>query len=361
MDAKKIFLIICLSLNISFASAQYIEGKTNSNLAVPFLLLSTDAMSSGRGEAGSALITDGQDIESGMAKLGLAQQRFNINTTYTPWLRKLANDRKLVYLGAFFKPSESLAISASINYLSYGLIDFVDQNNVNLGSVKPAEFYLSVGVAKKFGPDFSIGMKAKLISSNMYNGVSNNLTMQSGTGYAVDISFFRRFPLTGGAEESSLSLAANVLNIGPKISYFNQASQKFYLPTSLKIGTALKIENQSGDTFGLALDINKLLVPTSQTPTDKSVIEAMALSFGEGSAFRDIGFSIGADYTFKNNIAFRTGYNYQGNPRLMGSFFSLGTGFSHKNIAVNISYLIADPQVSFLSNTMRLSLGYSLL
>ncbi|MBB6237546.1 hypothetical protein HDC90_002168 [Pedobacter sp. AK013] len=361
MNSRKILLTICLSLNISFTFAQYIDNRINTSLAVPFLLLSAEAGPSGRGEAGSALLTDMPDVESGMAKLPHASQRFNISTTYTPWLRKLVSDRKLIYLGTFFRPSENLALSASVNYLSYGVIDFVDENNSGLNSVRPAEFYISLGIARKFGPDFSMGMKLKVINSNMYNGMSNNLTMQSGSGYGIDLSVLRLFPLTAIQAGSSFSLALNVLNVGPKISYFNQTAQKFYLPTSLKIGSALKLENENNNTFSLAFDINKLLVPALRHGEDKSVMASIGASFNGSEALGNIGLSIGTEYNFDKKLAFRMGYNYQKSDQLLGSFFSLGTGLIHKNIAVNLSYLIADARRSFLSNTMRISLGYSLL
>jgi Type IX secretion system protein PorV len=360
MKSRKVLLTTCLYLTVSVAFAQYIDGRTNANVAVPFLLLSAEAGPSGRGEAGSALLTNMPDIESNTAKTALAAQRFNISTTYTPWLRRLVSDRKLVYFGTFFKPSQHLALSASINYLSYGMIDLADENNVSLNSVRPAEFYISLGIARKFAPNFSMGMKFKLINSNMYNGMSNSPTMQSGNSYGIDLSLLQVFPMNAGHDGSSFSLALNIANIGPKISYFNQIDQKFYLPTSLKIGSALRLENENNNTFSVAFDVSKLLVPSTHPNDGQSVMESIGASFKGNEAFGNIGISLGTEYNLNKKLSFRMGYNHQKSDQLIGSFVSLGTGLAHKNITVNFSYLIAPPTRSFLSNTLRISLGYSL-
>lgn len=364
MNRKRIILFVAL-LNLlpNLANAQYIEDRkiAVNNIAVPFLLLSTDAISSGMGESGSALIGEVANIESGISKIVHADQRLGGNITYTPWLRRLVNDRKLMYAGGFYRVSENLSLMMSINYLSYGQIQGVDDNNIDQGNVVPSEFVVGLGASKRFGPNFSIGLKAKLINSKMFDGSSNNLSMQLATGYGVDLSVMQLFRMPKLPEGSSLAVALNVMNIGPKLSYFQTTEQKYSLPTSLKIGTALKLNDLAENTFMLAIDVSKLMVSSSEIAAGKSVMQGIVSSFDGRMILQDIGYSIGAGYTFKKRISFRMGYNLQDNDRLMGSFFSLGTGFVHKNTSLNISYITGNQQKTFLSNTMRISLAFAVL
>ena len=331
------------------------------NVAVPFQLLSADAISSGMGDAGSALRAKGGTFESGTAKAALTEERLGFNLTYTPWLKKLVSDRKLLYAGGFGRLSPKLTLTASINYLSYGQVDLIDENRSEIGSVEPSEFVGSIGLAKSFGPRFCLGMNVKLIGSNMYSGGINRNGMQSATTYCIDISSYHLFPLDRLPKGSSFAMALNLQNIGPKMSYFNQPNQKYFLPANLKIGGALKLVDQAGSALSFALDISKLLVPTVDFTQEKSVAEGIVSSFQNNEGLDDMGCSAGAEYVFLSRLAFRAGYNYQGHNRLLGSFFSLGTGFTNKKLALNFCYLIANPQKTFLSNTLRITFGYSVL
>ena len=64
------------------------------------------------------------------------------------------------------------------------------------------------------------------------------------------------------ANASGLNWGITLHNLGSKISYTNDATQKDYIPANLGIGIAyVKVfDETSKATFGL--DINKLLVPT---------------------------------------------------------------------------------------------------
>jgi len=365
MFMNKLFFFLalfCFFFNQPARSQLVNSGNVGGrNVAVPFQLLSADAISSGMGDAGSALLSKGGTFESGTAKAAFTEERFGVNLTYTPWLKKLVSDRKLLYAGGFGRLSPKLTLTASVNYLSYGQVDLIDENRSEIGSVEPSEFVGSIGVAKSFGNSFSLGMNVKLIGSNMYSGGVNRNGMQSATTYCIDISSFHLFPMGLRPGGSSFAMALILQNIGPKMSYFNQPNQKYFLPSNLKIGGTLKLVDQGGSTFSFALDISKMLVPNGDFAQEKSVAEGIVSSFQNNEGLDDIGCSAGAEYVFLNRLAFRAGYNYQGDNRLLGSFFSLGTGFTNKRLAVNFCYLIANPQKTFLSNTLRISFGYSVL
>ncbi|KQN32351.1 hypothetical protein ASE92_17240 [Pedobacter sp. Leaf41] len=348
---------------ISTADAQLIEQPNvpTSKLAVPFLLLSTDAISSGMGESGSALLSSSTTAELNTAKANFLVEKFGMNLTYTPWLRKLVSDRKLMFVGGFYKVAPEFTLTASLNYLSYGQTDLIDINQISLGTIQPVEYVGTLGISKSFGSKFSLGMKLKIIRSNLYTGSDSFVFIQSGTAYGVDLSSYHIFPINSFSGNSTIAFAINVENIGPKISYFNQFDQKSYLPTNLKIGTAFKTITSSESEIGIALDFNKLLVPQYQLKSDESVFESIVSSFDgkSGSSISDVSVSMGAEYIYNKAVSFRLGYNLQGDKRLLGSFFSAGVGATLKKVSLNMAYITGNPQRSFLSNTLRFTLGYS--
>ena len=360
MIKRKLYwiLVICLLVNLAKGQSIGRELQVSNKLAVPFLLLNTDAVSSGMGGAGSTLTMRSGTPDLNPAKVSFLEPRFSINLTYTPWLRKLVADRKLLYIGGAYKLTDKIALTASLNYLTYGQVEMTDNYQNDLGNIKPTEYIGNLGISKRFGENLSIAMRLKLIQSNLYGSGASTIMIQSGTAYCADVFAIQRLSLQIWGKDSQLGLGLEVTNIGPKISYFNSPDQKSYLPTNMKIGTSLRLFMDAETEIGIALDVNKLLVPKNPQSNDQSISESIFSSFNP--LFGDMGASIGAEYDFKKTVSFRLGYNLQESDRSLGSFFALGLGLNHKNIDLNMAYLMGDQQKSFLSNTMRLSLGYSI-
>lgn len=354
-------LIVFYCILPGSAKAQLIEEspEVSGKIAVPFLLLSSDAVSSGMGEAGNALLSSFSNADPNTAKANFLEGKFALNLTYTPWLRQLVSDRKLMFVGGFYKIAPRMTLTGSLNYLSYGQIDLTDMNRTNLGTIQPNEYVASLGISKGFGSNFSLGMKLKLVHSNLYSGAGTSVLRQTGTAYCVDLSSYHVFPVNP-TSNSQIEVSFNLENIGPKISYYNQSDQKSFLPANLKIGTAFKTITSSDSELGFAVDLNKLLVPLNDLNKDAGVLESMVSSFGSGSGIADLGVSVGTEYTFRKKLAFRLGYNFQGDRRSLGSYFSFGMGVKHKSVGLNMAYIAGNPQRTFLSNTIRFTLGYSI-
>lgn len=360
MVKYKLFCLLLLCLEVGIAKCQSIgiERQVSNKLAVPFLLLNTDAVSSGMGGAGSALTMRTSTADLNPAKVSFLDKRFSVNLTYTPWLRKLVADRKLLFFGGAYKLTDKIGLTASINYLTYGQVELIDTYQNDLGTIKPAEYIGSFGISKKFGDNLSIAMRVKIIQSNLYGSGASSVMIQSGTAYCTDIFAVQRIPFLRWSRPAQLGLSLELANIGPKISYFNSPDQKSYLPANLKIGTSFKWSADEETEIGIALDANKLLVPRDPGSVDEGIAESIFSSFNP--LFGDLGASIGAECDYKKTVSFRIGYNMQENQRSLGSFFAVGMGLNHRNIAINVAYLMGNQQKSFLSNTMRLSLGYSI-
>lgn len=370
----KTFLLLASALCSNLYCFSQINNLSNSEkiiTAVPFLLISVNARTSSMGDAGTAAPITSNAVEIGVSRSAFIKEKAGFSLTYVPWLSNLVKDRKLMYASGFYKLTERSTITSSLKYLSYGQFDLIDDQKVDQGSVNPNEFALAVGIARSFGKNFSLATNVKYIRSNLYSAINSNVQIQGGNIFAVDVSMFNSYEFVNVAKPLTLGLSLNVLNIGPKMAYYYDPTKKFYLPTILKLGSALTVGDNANNEFIFAFDINKLLVPSNHSnldneglQSDKSVLEGMLSSFsdskdGFGGELREVGFSLGVEYNYDKKIAFRTGYNFQDKERGFGSFFSVGTGIKYKMIDVGLSYLVGDPQETFSSNTLRFTIGYS--
>ena len=123
-----------------------------------------------------------------------------------------------------------------------------------------------------------------------------------------------------------------------------------------------------------ALDINKLLVPTPPTDTlassladyrSKGVVSSWFSSFGDGGSdeIKEFNYSIGAEYWYKNQFAFRTGYFHESPVKGDRKYFTLGAGLKYSTYGLNFSYLLPSGSGvtrNPLSNTLRFSLVFDM-
>ena len=88
-------------------------------------------------------------------------------------------------------------------------------------------------------------------------------TPKPGRSVAVDISAFYSNPRTKFAgRDAAFNWGVNISNIGAKMSYSESADRDF-IPTNLKLGSALTMKLDDYNSLTFTADANKLLVPTS--------------------------------------------------------------------------------------------------
>ncbi len=156
-----------------------------------------------------------------------------------------------------------------------------------------------------------------------------------------------------------------------------------FIPTNLRLGGALKMNLDPYNTLTLALDFNKLLVPTPpvyyQDSTNAagdpvihygmdpnvSVPVGMFRSFydapgGFKEELNEIMYSIGAEYWYRNQFAIRGGYFHENQNKGNRKFFTLGIGLKLNVFAVDFAYLVpTSGRQNPLANTMRFTLSFN--
>lgn len=346
--------------------------------AVPFLRIIPDARSGAMGDVGIALSPDANSMALNASKLANVKNDISVSATYTPWLRALGlQDVYLAYLSGYKQIDELQTIGMSLRYFSLGTISFTDENGQPLGTGKPNEFEIAVAYARKLSPKLSVGFTPKFIYSNLASGQRiGDVDITPGIAGAADLSMTFVTPIKHANGESELSAGLAITNLGTKISY-TKSINKDYIPTNLGIGAAWKFNFDEFNTFTIAADINKLLVPTPVYPNDpnydtdangipdykeQSTFGAMLGSFsdapgGGAEELRELMYSIGLEYWYDEQFAVRAGYYTENTTKGNRRFFTVGLGLKYNIFGLNFSYLIPTTnQRNPLDNTLRFSL-----
>jgi hypothetical protein len=346
--------------------------------AVPFLRISPDARAGGLGEEGIATSPDANSGFYNLSKTPFSDYKTGIGLTYTPWLKDLGlNDVYLLAASGYHQLDENQALTASLRYFSLGSIQFSDYNGNNWGEGRPREFAFDLGYSRKLSSKLGIGLALRYINSNLTLGAaaaSGSISAyKAGTAVAADLSFTYK---NVAANQEGWTFGFVLSNLGTKIGYTNDATQKEYIPANMGLGgNYTKVfDEQNKISFGL--DLNKLLVPAPPTPVNgvdtvsqdalneyytQSVVSSWFKSFN--GQFNTINASIGAEYTYNDQFMFRLGYFYESKDQGGRQYFTMGVGLKYNMLGLNFSYLIPSGSGitrNPLSNTIRFGLTFDL-
>ena len=368
-------MLIGTTISVNAQTADPINVVTT---AGPFLRISPDARSGGMGDVGIATLPDANSIFWNLSKIPFAKSNSAIALTYTPWLKGLGlNDVYLVSAAGYYQLDDLQAISGSLRYFSLGNIQFTDYSGELSGQGRPREFSVDAGYSRKLSDKLGIGIALRYINSNLASGAqsASGSTYKAGSAVSGDLSIFSDGSESG--DISGLNWGVTLSNLGSKISYTNDASERDFIPANLGLGIAYVnvFDETSKVTFGL--DVNKLLVPTPPQIGDsaglanyhsKGVVGSWFSSFGDAPGgfkeeVKEFQISVGAEYTYMDQFSFRAGYFYESIPKGGRKYFTIGAGLNYNLFGLNFSYLIpfgSGINRNPLSNTLRFSLIFNL-
>lgn len=353
-----------------------LNGTTNTiTTAVPFLRISPDARAGAMGDVGLATTADANAQYWNVGKIPFADKKYGISVTYTPWLKDLVPDIFLAYIAGYakFGQDNNQAVSASMRYFSLGDINYTDINAQSLGTGKPREYSFDLGYSRRLSPYLSTGVSLRYIHSAIISGLGSFLDYKPGNAFGADIGVY--FNKTTELEEdrkTNISLGAALTNAGSKISY--NSTRKDFIPINLGLGAAYTYQADAYNKITVALDFNKLLVPTPQIDKttgaqyypDKGVVAGMLGSFGDAPGgfseeLKEIDISAGLEYWYQNQFAVRAGYFYEPSSKGDRKYFTCGIGVRYNVFALNVAYLVPSGSGinrNPLSNTLRFSLMF---
>ena len=387
---KKILLIACAVLlcnSLVYAA----DGKNEFNpisTGVTSLDITPDARGASMGDLGAATDPDVNSQFWNPSKYAFAYSTAGVSLSYTPWLRKLVNDIYLANLSGYWKigGGDNQAISASLRYFSLGEVNLTGNNeNEIISTVNPYELAFDLGYSRKLSEKYSMGVALRYIYSDLGFSDTNDGNQTTGaSAFSADISgYYTTYPIIG-RNECQWSWGWNISNIGTKVSY-NGGTDVAFLPTKLRLGTTFTFPVADFHNIAFSLDLTKLLVPTRprlsdysddadgqaayenalQNWKDMSPITGIFKSFsdapgGAKEEFREINYSIGAEYNYNQQFFLRGGYFHENKYKGNRQYFGFGAGFSLNVVRLDAAYMIATAQSSPLDQTLRFTLTFDM-
>jgi hypothetical protein len=349
-------------------------GQDNAiTTAVPFLVITPDARQAAMGDAGVATSPDANSAYWNPGKLSFIDKKYGGSFSYTPWLGKIVNDMDLVYLAGFYKPTREQAVALAIKYFNLGEISFRDNNNDPQGDFNPREFSLDGTYSRMLTEQFSIGITAKYIYSNLTGAFSTGgIDAKPGHSVASDIGIYYNTQMKKSARNAYWAFGAAITNIGAKISYTNRDNEDF-IPTNLRLGTAYTTDLDLYNKITFTLDFNKLLVPTPPIrdendniiygkDDDRSLLSGMFGSFsdapdGASEELKEIMTSVGIEYWYNDTFAARVGYFNEAKTKGNRKYLTLGLGFRKNLFGIDVAYIVPTNKRDHpLAETLRFTL-----
>ncbi len=222
---------------------------------------------------------------------------------------------------------------------------------------------LDVAYSRLLSRNFSMSVALRYIYSDIMSGDD-----PAGQAFAADISGYYRKPVYFGREQGCWAFGFNASNIGTKISY-DAGNNYYFIPTDLRLGTSLKYPFNQYNRLTIALDVDKLMVPTPQSKdeifTDISPISGIFQSFydapgGMAEELQEINASFGLEYAYDEQFFVRAGYHYENEYKGNRKFYTFGAGFKMSMFSIDVSYLVSQAQTNPLDQTLRFTLGFDI-
>lgn len=325
--------------------------------AVPFLMISPDSRHAALGDAGVATTPDANAAYWNAGKLAFIDKKYGGSLSYTPWLGKIVNDMWISSLSGFYKITREQAVAVSLKYFDLGEISFRNEANQPLGDFNPKEAAFDATYSRMLSENLGVGITGRYIFSNL-TGAFSGSDAQAGNTVAADIGVFYTKELQS-AKGSTLSLGAQISNIGAKISYTDNDNRDF-LPTNLRVGGAFRTQLDQFNSITFALDFNKLMVPSIDD--GQPVLGGMFGSFSDAPGggkeeLNEIMTSLGIEYWYQEIFAARLGYFNEAKEKGNRKYLTFGVGFKKNNFGFDGAYIVPTNQREHpLAETWRITL-----
>ncbi|WP_296386103.1 type IX secretion system outer membrane channel protein PorV [Winogradskyella sp.] len=396
MKKYAITLIAFATLNLTFGqeTITFPDQSSVITTGLPFMLIAPDARSASLGDMGVATSVDGFSQQYNPAKYAFSETKSGISLSYTPYLTRLVNDISLSYVTYFNRINEYSAFSVGFKYFSLGEIVLTQDANDPGVAVKPNEFAVDAAYTLRLGEQFSLAVAMRYMRSALrIDTIDPNAS--PGSTFGADITGYYQ------SEEEAYNdfngrwrAGFAIQNLGPRFKY-DDGGREVFQPTNLRLGAGFDFIFDEYSKLGITAEVSKYLVPTppllgfvdtiqdgdtepngTQDPNEPTIITAgqdndvsflsgVFQSFGDAPGgfseeLREFTWSLGAEYTYQENFAFRAGYFNEAEDKGARKFFALGAGFKYTTINIDLSYLFSASKVqSPLENTLRFSLTFN--
>ena len=265
---------------------------------------------------------------------------------------------------AYVHPTEDWGtLGFSVNYINMGENEWTDELGRELGTVRSWEAVFGLSYGLGITGDFSLGLNAKYVQSNLAPGIGKG---DEGVGrtFAIDAALLKRNFI-----RPRLDFGFMLQNMGPSIFYISR-DQSDPIPFTVKAGVNYGFLETPVHDLRAALDLNREIVKNyfDQRPdpfwkaiyTDLFVIDGYdTLETDEERSrarwehtkeqFQEIQIHAGVEYWYVDFLALRSGFLFD----WLGERYewTFGFGVKYGNLNVDWSYIYS-PE-GFLKRPLR--------
>lgn len=376
---KTAMLLLCLVFNILSCS---IHAQLLNPIVTAFPSLRVPASSRGlaMGDAGVASATGNAQLYYNIARTAFSQNFHKMGAGFTPWLASISNDTRFLYANYLANTGERSAMGFALNYFRLGNLQTRDNNGALIAQSTSSEFSCLTSFGIALSENSSIGVGLRLLSSRPGGSseAGGNATIpKSVLSFSGDVSYYQKIQF--GNENQKVEIGASLTNLGPKIST-GESNSKIFLPTNFGLGVAYTHPiSESAGSFTIALDANKLLVPTPPEldntgaivlgkSADRSVLNALFSSFGDAPGgfkeeLQEIRVNAGAEFAYEKTFFLRCGLSLESKTKGNRKFVGLGAGYQgfidDQSFSLDFHYLVPVGSVSAISPFQN-SWGFSI-
>ena len=380
---KKLTFILLPMLMISLSASAQVDKKDIFNpvyTAVTSQTIAPDARAAGLSDVGVATDPDVNSQYWNPAKYPFTISRAGVSISYTPWLRQIVNDMYMANLVGYYRIGDYSAVSTSLRYFNMGEVPVSSSvGSSNDMTLNPYEMSFDAAYSLMLSEKFSIAAGVRWIYSDLTYDYSSETT--PGSAFAADIAAYYQNYINIGQRECQLGVGLNISNIGSKINFGSDDNSEF-IPTNMRLGAALMIPVDQFNRFTIAVDANKLLVPTrpiqkeNETDEDYNVrlqkdyydissIGGIFKSFGDAPGgfkeeLQEVSWSLGGEYVYNDKFAIRAGYHHESETKGNRKYFTVGAGFKMSAFSLDAGYVIATAKSNPLDQTLRFTLSFDM-
>jgi hypothetical protein len=348
--------------------------------AFPSLRIPPSSRSLSMGDVGLASASGNDALYYNAAKTSFTQNFHQVGIGFTPWLASISNDTRFMYLNYLANTGSNSAFGLALNYLRLGNVQTRDYNGALINQSTSSEFSLLTSFAIALSEHSSLGVGLRFLSNRpgqSLDPTGNASIPKSIISASADISYYQKIIM--GSEEQKLEIGAALTNLGPKVS-IDGTSIKNFLATNLGIGISYTHPNADNTSqFTIALDANKLLVPTppetdnnaniiAGKDPNRSILNALFSSFSDApegfkEELREIRVNAGAEFAYDKSFFLRAGLSLENKTKGNRKFVGLGVGYkgviNDQSYVIDFHYLIPFGTVTAISPFQN-SWGFSL-
>lgn len=361
---KKLVILYILLISMFFS----LRAQEDSNPIIygaGHLLFTPDARSRALAGVGAATSPDAYSTQSNPSKLAFIEDQFGLGISYEPKFSNIdVESSYFTNFSTYFKPEamEGDVIGIYLGYYKQGESEYSTLESIE-------------GIGKVISPieaSFKFSYSS-LVNQNLAASVDFRLgyydygTEKTNMSYSAGLSFLYQTSFKSGKKDIDWDIGGYISDIGPKVG-------DRFLPTNLKLGTAIDFPIDREHLIEASFDINKLLVPSPPVRSSDSlriitggkddnvssfagILQSLSdAPGGMSEELKEINYSVGIEYSYDKILFARLGYFSEDVTKGLRSHIAMGAGVKYSSFNFDMSYLYSLEEYSALTNQIMFTL-----